>query len=126
MQPWSNWRCWYGLTGMPKSAEISDGARQGGTMESHFWDIYRDIRSVIQKPDDALYILHTSIGTITVHRFIYRGEAGYVFLQGTDENARDRIVGFSEEQLSTFAFEVRMKSADKNGQIRFNQNLAEN
>src|SRR6202011_192371 len=32
-----------------------------------------------------------------------------VFLQGIDENGRDRIVGFSEQQLSTFAFEVRMK-----------------
>lgn len=93
-------------------------------MESHFWDIYRDIRSVIQKPDDVLYILHTPIGAITVHRFIYRGETGYVLLQGTDENAKDRIVGFSEEQLSTFVLEIRMKSSDKNGQIRFNQNFA--
>lgn len=95
-------------------------------MESHFWDVYRDIRSVIQKPDEALYILHTSIGAITVHKFVYRGEAGYVFLQGVDEQGRDRIAGFSEQQLSTFAFEIRMKSADKNGQIRFNQNLVEN
>ena len=95
-------------------------------MESHFWEIYRDIRSVIQKADDALYILHTSIGAITVHRFVYRGEAGYVFLQGIDANGRNRIVGFSEQQLSTFAFEIRMKSTDKNGQIRFNQDLAEN
>lgn len=95
-------------------------------MESHFWDVYRDIRSLIQKPDDALYILHTSIGVITVRRFVYRGEAGYVFLQGIDENGRDRIVGFSELQLSTFPFEIRMKAADKNGQIRFNPNVAEN
>ena len=33
----------------------------GGAMFSRFWDVYRDIRSVIQKPDDALYILHTLI-----------------------------------------------------------------
>ena len=95
-------------------------------MQSHFWDVYRDIRSVIQRPDDALYILHTSIGAITVHKFVYRGEAGYVFLQGTDEQGRERIAGFSEEQISSFAFEIRMKAADKNGQIRFNQNLSEN
>jgi hypothetical protein len=94
-------------------------------MDSHFWDIYRDIRSLIQKPDEAVYILYTPIGAITVRRFVYRGEAGYVFLQGTDEDGRERVIGFSEQQLSTFAFEVRMKSADKNGQIRFNQNLAE-
>jgi hypothetical protein len=95
-------------------------------MDSHFWDIYRDIRSLIQKPDEATYILYTSIGAITVRKFVYRAEAGYVFLQGIDENGRDRIVGFSEQQLSTFALEVRMKSADKSGQIRFNQNLVEN
>jgi len=95
-------------------------------MESDFWGVYRDIRSVIQRPDDAVYILHTSIGTITVQRFVCRAEAGYVFLQGIDEHGRDRIAGFSEQQLSTFAFEIRMKSADKNGHIRFNQNLAEN
>ncbi len=94
-------------------------------MSARFWDVYRDVRSVIQRPDDALYILHTSIGTITVHRFVYRGEAGYVFLQGTDEHGRERVAGFSEQQLSTFAFEIRMRSADKNGQIRFNQNLGE-
>jgi hypothetical protein len=95
-------------------------------MDSHFWEIYRDIRSLIQRPDEATYILYTSIGAITVRRFVYRGEAGYVFLQGIDENGRDRIVGFSEQQLSTFPFEVRMKSTDKSNQIRFHQNLAEN
>ena len=35
----------------------------------------------------ALYILHTSIGAITVHKFVYRSEAGYVFLQGLDHLA---------------------------------------
>ena len=94
-------------------------------MGARFWDVYRDVRSVIQRPDDALYILHTSIGAITVHRFVYRAEAGVVFLQGTDEHGRERVAGFSEQQLATFAFEIRMRSADKNGQIRFNQNLGE-
>ena len=28
-------------------------------MDTHFWDIYRDIRSLIQKPDEAVvYPLH--------------------------------------------------------------------
>jgi len=94
-------------------------------MNSHFWDVYRDIRSVIQRPEDATYILHTSLGPIAVRRFVYRGEAGYVFLQGVDQSGKDRIVGFSEQQLSTFPFEIRMKSADNNGQIRFNPNMAE-
>ena len=94
-------------------------------MDSRFWDVYRDVRSLIQKPDDALYILHTSIGAITVHKFVYRSEAGYVFLQGIDEKGVERMAGFSEQQLATFAFEIRMKSTDKNGQIRFNRNDAE-
>jgi hypothetical protein len=63
-------------------------------MDSHFWDVYRDIRSVIQKPDEVLYILHTSIGAITVHKFVYRGEAGYVFLQGTDEHGNSALRAF--------------------------------
>lgn len=95
-------------------------------MDSHFWDIYRDIRSLIQKPDEGAYILYTSIGAITVRKFVYRAEAGYVFLQGIDENGRDRLLGFSEQLLSTFAFEVRTKPAEKSGQIRFNHGLAEN
>lgn len=94
-------------------------------MDSQFWDVYRDIRSLIQKPDDALYILHTPIGAITVRKFVYRGHAGYVFLQGVDDKGRDRFVGFSDQQLSTFPFEIRMKSADTNGQIRFNPNATE-
>jgi hypothetical protein len=106
--------------------EHGESTPRRSQMNSHFWDIYRDIRSVIQKPDEAVYILYTSIGAITVRRFVYRAEAGYVFLHGIDENGRDRIVGFSEQQLSTFAFEIRMKSVEKNGPIRFNQNLAEN
>ena len=94
-------------------------------MDSHFWDVYRDLRSLIQKPDDALYVLHTSIGAITVHRFVYRSEAGYVFLQGFDENGREMTVGFSEQQLSTFAFEIRTKTGGGSGQIRFNPSVAE-
>jgi hypothetical protein len=94
-------------------------------MDSHFWDIIRDIRTLIHKPEDAVFILHTSIGAITVDRFVYRSEAGFVFLQGTDENGRQRVAGFSEQQLSTFPFEIRMKPAGKDGQIRFNPYVAE-
>ena len=51
-------------------------------MDTPFWDIYRDIRSLIQKPDEAVYILYTTIGAITVRKFVYRAEAGYVFFAG--------------------------------------------
>ncbi len=95
-------------------------------MDPHFWDVYRDIRSLIQRPDGAVYILHTSIGAITVSSFVYRAEAGFVFIQGIDEHGKDRIVGFSEQQLSTFPFEVQTSSAVKSGQLRFNPNVAEN
>ena len=94
-------------------------------MDSRFWDVYRDVRSLIQKADDALYILHTSIGAITVHKCVFRSEAGYIFLQGVDENGRERTAGFTEQQFSTFAFEIRTRSASNNGQIKFNPNVAE-
>ncbi len=94
-------------------------------MDSRFWDIVRDIRSLIHKPDDALFILHTPIGAITVDRFVYRAEAGYIFLQGTDENGKERIAGFSEQQLSSFPFEIRTRAGGKDGQIRFNPYVAE-
>lgn len=103
----------------------SKGDNQGGQMDSHFWDIIRDIRSLIHKPDDALFIIHTSIGAITIDRFVYRSEAGFVFLQGTDENGRERTAGISEQQLKTFPFEVRNKPGGKDGQIRFNPYAAE-
>jgi hypothetical protein len=93
-------------------------------MDSHFWDIIRDIRSLIQKPDDALFVLHTPIGAITVDRFVYRSEAGFVFLQGTDENGRERTAGFSELQLSTFPFEIRIKPGRKDEPIKFNSYIA--
>ena len=94
-------------------------------MDSRFWDVYRDIRSLIQKPDDALYILHTSIGTIAVQKFVFRPEAGYVFIQGTDENGRERTAGFTEQQFTTFALEIRTKSTTSNGKIKFNPSIAE-
>jgi hypothetical protein len=95
-------------------------------MDSHFWDIIRDVRSLINKPDDALFVLHTPIGAITVDRFVYRSETGFVFLQGTDENGRERTAGFSEQQLSTFALEFRTKPGGKDERIRFNPHVAEN
>jgi len=79
-----------------------------------------------KKTEEALYILHTSIGAISVRRFVYRGEAGFVFLQGIDESGKDRILGFSEQQLSTFPFEIRMKLTDKNYYMMFNPHVAEN
>ena len=94
-------------------------------MDSQFWDIVRDVRSIMHKPDDAQFILHTPIGVITVDRFVYRSEAGFVFLQGTDENGRERVAGFSEQQLSTFPFEVRTKPGSKDAPIRFNRYVAE-
>jgi len=94
-------------------------------MDSHFWDIIRDIRSLIHKPDDALFILHTPIGAITVERFVYRSEAGFVFLQGTDATGRELTAGFSEQQLSMFPFEIRSKPGGKDGQIRFNPYVAQ-
>jgi len=94
-------------------------------MDSHFWDIVRDIRSLIHKPDDALFLVHTPIGAIAVDRFVYRAEAGFVFLQGNDENGKERTAGFSEQQLSTFPFEIRTKLGGKDSQIKFNPHLAE-
>jgi hypothetical protein len=57
--------------------------------------------------------------------FDLSSEAGYMFLQGVDENGRELTAGFTEQQFSTFALEIRMKSAGNNGQIRFNPNHAE-
>ena len=94
-------------------------------MDSHFWDIVRDIRSLIHKPDDALFIVHTPIGAIMVDRFVFRAEAGFVFLQGNEENRRQRTAVFSEQQLATFPFEIRTKPGGKDGQIRFNPYVAE-
>jgi len=94
-------------------------------MDSRFWDVYRDVRSLIQKPDEAVYVFHTSMGAITVHKLVYRPEPGYVFLQGVDENGRERTAGFTEQQFSTFAFEIRTKPGGKDGQIRFNPYVAE-
>lgn len=94
-------------------------------MESRFWDIVRDIRFLIQKPDETQIVAHTPIGILAVNRFVYRAEARFIFLQGTDENGRERIAGFSEQQLATFSFEIRRKPGGKEGQIRFNPYVAE-
>lgn len=102
-----------------------NGLRQGDSMDSHFWDILRDIRTLIHTPENAFIILHTPIGAITVDRFVYRSETGFVFIQGTDESGRERTAGFSERQLSTCAFEIRTRPGSKGGQIRFNTYVAE-
>lgn len=104
--------------------QTGTAASQGEAMDLHFWDV-RDIRSLIHKGDDALFILHTSIGAITVDRFVYRAEVGFLFVQGIDENGRERTAGFSEQQLSTFPFEIRTKPGGKDGQIKFNPYAAQ-
>jgi hypothetical protein len=48
-------------------------------MDSHFWDIVREIRSLLHMPDDALLLVQTSIGAIALDRFVYRAETGCVF-----------------------------------------------
>jgi hypothetical protein len=90
-------------------------------MESHFKKVYREIRSILQAPNETVYIVHTSVGAITLDRFRYTGELGYVFLEGRDENGKLRFVGFSEAQLATFAFELQPKSGSKNSAIGFQQ-----
>ena len=94
-------------------------------MESHFKKVYREIRSFLEKPNEILYIVHTTVGAITVARFRYEEELSYVFLEGNDENGKFRFVGFSEAQLATFAFELRPKSAGKNSTIGFHQSASD-
>src|SRR5271166_2679685 len=88
------------------------GQPHGGTMESNCWDAHREIRSLIQRPEKALNLLHKPIGVITLRKFVYRGEAGFVFQHVTDENGKDRFVGFSGRQLSTLPFAMRRKNAN--------------
>jgi hypothetical protein len=52
-------------------------------------------------------------------------DAGFVFLQGTGANGRERIAGFSEQQLATFPFEIRSNPGGKDEQIGFNPYVAE-
>jgi hypothetical protein len=94
-------------------------------MESHFKKVYREIRSTLREPNDTLYILHTTIGAITIARFHYHEDIGYVLLEGSDENGKPRFVGFSEAQLSTFAFELKPKSSTKPTSIGFLSNRTE-
>ena len=90
-------------------------------MESQFKKVYREIRSILQEPNGTVYIVHTSVGAITLDRFRYTGELGYVFLEGRDENGKPRFVGFSEAQIATFAFELQPKSGSKDIAIGFRQ-----
>jgi hypothetical protein len=39
-------------------------------MYSHFGDIIREIRGLVHRQDDAVFILHTPIGAIAVERFV--------------------------------------------------------
>ena len=45
-------------------------------MESQFKKVYREIRSILQEPNGTVYIVHTSVGAITLDRFRYTGELG--------------------------------------------------
>ena len=80
-------------------------------MESHFKRVYREIRAILTEPDETLFILHTSVGPITIVRVRYEDDLGYVFFEGRDESNKWRFVGFSEAQISSFAFELKPKSS---------------
>ncbi len=62
--------------------------------------------------------------TVIMDRFVCRAEAGFVFLQGNDESGRQRTVGFPEQQLSPFPFEIQTKRGCKDGQIGFHPYVA--
>jgi hypothetical protein len=81
-------------------------------MESHFKKVYREVRSILTEPDKTLFILHTSIGALTISRLRCEEDLGYIFFEGRDENNKWRFVGFSEAQISSFAFELKPRSAE--------------
>lgn len=79
-------------------------------MESRFKLMYRDIsRSVTEK--ESVYVLHSPLGALSIAKFHYREDTGYVFLEVQDEHKKPRLIGFSEEQLATMPFEVVLPRA---------------
>ena len=92
-------------------------------MQSHFKKVYREIRSSLSDPHKALYIIHTSVGEITIKRMRYEEDLSYVFMEGLDENKKYRLFAFSESQLANFVFEVRPKN--KRVEISFRASLTD-
>lgn len=88
-------------------------------MEPRFRQVYSQLRSLLKDPNEMLYVLHTNVGALIVTRIHWQNEVGYVFLEGVDEEKNPRFVGYSEEQLAMFAFEVKPKSAERSQSIGF-------
>jgi hypothetical protein len=88
-------------------------------MESRFRKVYREARFFLGDPKNTQFVVHTSVGAITVRVFRYEEEFSYVFIAGTDEIGNERILGFSEEMMATFAFEVRPVTAQKDEPVGF-------
>ena len=70
----------------------------------------RLLRSRLVDQEDCLYIVHTTVGPITISKWDY-AIPGFITLSGEDENHKYRFITFSEESVWRFPFEVKRKNA---------------
>ena len=82
--------------------------------QSRFREMVRTLRQVLVDEKECLYFLHTPVGLINVSRWSYH-VPGFVFVMGDDERGEFRFIGFTDEQICAFPFEVKRKSVLRKG-----------
>jgi hypothetical protein len=91
-------------------------------MTMRFIKTFRALKASLVDEKSKHYVLHTSVGPITISQIADRKDIGYVFINGLDAEDNPVFVGFSDEQIATFALEVRINKGAK-GSIGFKSGI---
>jgi hypothetical protein len=82
-------------------------------MATRFLHSYRLIKAAINNSDDATFILHTPVGSLTLDRITDNEESGYVFVNCRDDDGNKRFIGYVDQEICTFGLEVKMAKDTK-------------
>jgi hypothetical protein len=91
-------------------------------MTMRFMKSFRALKASLVDEESRHYVLHTSVGPITISQIADRKDIGYVFINGLDREDNPVFVGFSDGQIATFALEVRTNKGAK-GSIGFKSDI---
>jgi hypothetical protein len=97
------------------------GARidaEDSTMASRFMSVYEDLKARLKDGANRHFVLHTPIGAMRIDRIHDRKEIGYFYFDCRDDTGNQRFVCFSDEQMATFALEIRINKGAK-GKLGF-------
>jgi hypothetical protein len=86
-----------------------------GTFQQRF----RQLKTSLEHPDSIRYILHTSLGPLTIVRMAGYAALDITIISGKDQEDDLKTYVFNESQLASYPIELVLEDKTKNAAIGF-------